>query len=61
MHSRNLILTAVLVACTFALGRAGAHILALAQSTSSYHISFMLPEAEVDTVVRMLHADLGLA
>jgi hypothetical protein len=44
-----------------ALGRAGAHILALAQSTSSYHISFMLPEAEVDTVVRTLHADLGLA
>jgi aspartate kinase len=44
-----------------ALGRVGAHVLALAQSTSSYHISFMLPEAEVDTVVRMLHADLGLA
>ena len=44
-----------------ALGRAGAHILALAQSTSSHHISFMLPEAEVDTVVRTLHADLGLA
>jgi len=43
------------------LGRAGAHVLALAQSTSSYHISFILPEAEVDTVVRMLHADLGLA
>ena len=44
-----------------ALGRAGAHVQALAQSTSSYHISFMLPEAEVDTVVRTLHADLGLA
>jgi len=26
-----------------ALGRAGAHVLALAQSTSSYHISFILP------------------
>jgi aspartate kinase len=44
-----------------ALGRAGAHVLALAQSTASYHISFILPEAEVDSVVRALHADLGLA
>ncbi|HJZ45602.1 MAG TPA: aspartate kinase, partial [Roseiflexaceae bacterium] len=43
-----------------ALGRAGAHVLALAQGTASYHISFILPEAEVDRVVRTLHADLGL-
>ena len=44
-----------------ALGRAGAHVLALAQGTASYHISFILPEAEVDDVVRALHRDLGLA
>jgi aspartate kinase len=44
-----------------ALGRAGAHVLALAQGTASYHISFILPEAEVDAVVRTLHRDLGLA
>jgi hypothetical protein len=29
----------------------GAHVLALAQGTASYHISFILPEAEVDAVV----------
>ncbi|HEX9372342.1 MAG TPA: aspartate kinase [Roseiflexaceae bacterium] len=44
-----------------ALGRAGAHVLALAQGTASYHISFILPEAEVDRVVKVLHDDLGLA
>ena len=43
------------------LGRAGAHVLALAQGTASYHISFILPEAEVDAVVTALHRDLGLA
>jgi aspartate kinase len=42
------------------LGRAGAHVLALAQAAASYHISFILPEAEVDSVVRALHTDLGL-
>jgi aspartate kinase len=44
-----------------ALGRAGAHVLALAQGTASYHISFILPDAEVEGVVRALHRDLGLA
>jgi aspartate kinase len=44
-----------------ALGRAGAHVFALAQGTASYHISFILPDAEVEGVVRALHRELGLA
>jgi aspartate kinase len=44
-----------------ALGGAGAHVLALAQGTSSFHISFILPEPEVEGVVRVLHRELGLA
>ena len=43
------------------LGQAGAHVLALAQGTSSYHISFILPESQVNSVVKALHRDLGLA
>jgi aspartate kinase len=43
-----------------ALGQAGAHVLALAQSTNAYHISFLLPEAEVTPVVQALHRELGL-
>lgn len=42
-----------------ALGRSGAHVLALAQGAT--HISFLLPEREVDVVVRMVHQDLELA
>ena len=44
-----------------ALGRAGVHILALSQATSSQHISFLLSECEVDRAVRVLHRELGLA
>jgi aspartate kinase len=43
------------------LGYAGAHVLALAQGVSSSHISFILLESEVDTAVRILHRELGLA
>lgn len=43
------------------LGRVGAHVLSLAQGTSSAHLSIVLPEAEVERVVRALHSDLGLA
>ena len=43
------------------LGRLGAHVLALAQGASSAHVSFLLPEAEVDAVVRGLHHDVRLA
>jgi aspartate kinase len=42
----------------FALGRTGAHVLALAQGTSSKHLSFILPEDEIDAVVQALHGDL---
>ncbi|MEN9937410.1 MAG: hypothetical protein RLZZ387_3989 [Chloroflexota bacterium] len=44
-----------------ALGNAGCHILTLAQGVDSYHISFIVPEAEVTRVVRALHRELGLA
>ena len=44
-----------------ALGQADAHVLALAQSSTSFHISFILPESEVQHVVRTLHRDLRLA
>ncbi len=43
------------------LGRTGAHVLALAQGASSKHLSFILPEGEVDAVVKALHYDLRLA
>ena len=43
------------------LGRVGAHVLAFAQGASSAHVSFLLPEPEVDSVVRGLHHDLRLA
>jgi aspartate kinase len=41
------------------LGRAGAQIYSLARGAA--HISFLLPESQLDSVVRTLHADLGLA
>ncbi len=41
------------------LGRANASILTLTHAGT--HISFLLPEHQVDTVVRALHHDLGLA
>jgi aspartokinase len=41
------------------LGRANASILTLAHTGT--HISMLLPEQQVDTVVRTLHHDLGLA
>ncbi|MBS1968366.1 MAG: aspartate kinase, partial [Chloroflexi bacterium SZAS-1] len=43
------------------LGRVGAHVLALAQGATSAHLSFVLPEPEIDAVVRALHHDLKLA
>jgi aspartate kinase len=43
-----------------ALGRAGAHIISLAQSTASAHVSFILPDAEMNGAVRVLHRELGL-
>ena len=43
------------------LGRVGAHVLALAQGTSSSHLSLVLPDTEIDAVVQALHHDLGLA
>lgn len=43
------------------LGRTGAHVLALTQGTSTKHLSIILPENEVDAVVKALHHDLGLA
>lgn len=44
-----------------ALGRSRAHVISFAQATVSFHVTFTLPEAEVDEVVRVLHHDLGLA
>ena len=43
------------------LGRVGAHVLALARGTTSAHLSFVLPDSEVDAVVQALHHDLKLA
>lgn len=43
-----------------ALGHAGAHVLSLAQGTATYHLSFTLPDAEVEHVVQVLHRELGL-
>jgi aspartate kinase len=43
------------------LGRSGAHVLTLTRASRGSHLSFMLPENEVDAVVRILHQDLGLA
>ncbi|HMP40520.1 MAG TPA: aspartate kinase [Roseiflexaceae bacterium] len=51
-----------LVAKTLAsLAGARAHVLSLAHGVASSHISFTLPEREVDAVVRTLHRDLELA
>lgn len=44
-----------------ALGRAQAHVLALGRGADSPHISFLLPDTEVDAVVRALHEELRLA
>ena len=43
-----------------ALGIARARVLAMAQSAAAYHVSFVLHEAAVDEVVRVLHRELGL-
>jgi aspartokinase len=50
-----------LVPRTFAaLGLAHARVLAMAQSAAAYHVSFVIHEAAVNDVVRVLHQELGL-
>lgn len=53
--------TAVMPRALASLGRSEAHLLSLVQSANAAHLSLLLPESEVDHVVRALHADLGLA
>jgi aspartate kinase len=44
-----------------ALGSAGAHVMALSRGATSPHISFVLPDEEVDVVVQALHEKFRLA
>ncbi len=48
------------VSKTFAaLGRLGTQIVSVAQSASEYHVSVIVPEAEVDDTVRFIHRELN--
>ncbi|MGQ9554423.1 MAG: aspartate kinase [Anaerolineae bacterium] len=50
-----------LAARTFAaLGKQPTHVLTIAQAYSEYNVTFVVPQAEMDEVVRLVHAELGL-
>ena len=52
---------AAVVSKTFAaLGRLGTQIVSVAQSASEYHVSVIVPEAEVDDTVRFIHRELNV-
>ncbi len=44
-----------------ALGRLEAQIVSVAQSASEYHVSVVVPEADVDATVRFIHRELNAA
>jgi len=43
-----------------ALGKQRTHILTIAQAYSEYNVTFVVPQAEVDDTVRLIHTELGL-
>ena len=43
-----------------ALGKQRTRILSIAQAYSEYNVTFVLPQAEMDEAVRLIHAELGL-
>ncbi len=43
-----------------ALGRHGARVTLVAQAASEYNVTFVVPESQVDDVVRFIHRELGL-
>jgi aspartokinase len=43
-----------------ALSNAGSHVLAMARGARTYHTSFVLPEEELPTAVRAIHAAVAL-
>ena len=43
-----------------ALGKHGLHVLSVAQASSEYNVSFVVPEDEMGTTVGILHRELGL-
>ena len=50
-----------LAARTFAaLGKQRTHVLTIAQAYSEYNVTFVVPQAEMDDTVRLIHSELGL-